>query len=146
LEVTSHSITLFERSGRNTVLQRESPIDIDAWYFVLPRDRSGPKKGWYCLACRLSQAETVIVPYAFLKPEVATESPQWNGFQRLSLRKDAADKNSQTELKEDDLTRLRSAENDRWTSGCEMSAQDFIDFVARLDALLPHWPPDLRNS
>lgn len=145
LEIGPNSIRLIERSGASPILNCSRAVDVLTWYFILPHDRSGTRKGWYCLACRLSQDDSVIVPYAFMKPDDVMALPQWAAFQRLTSRKDTSNKGSETLFMTEDSTRLRSAEDDRWMIGGEVSPQDFTDFVARLDAQLPYWPPERRE-
>lgn len=139
LEIRGQTISLRERSGGHVTLESAQPTEILSWFFVVPRDRSSVRKGWYCVACAISQGGNLIVPYAFVGPDDAKALPQWPAFVHLTSHAERSEQAG--ELLRADEGPLREAERDRWESGVEMLPEHFVQFVAALDALYPDWPP-----
>lgn len=141
LTVNDHHLELRRRSDEPVAIAWDDRINVMAWYFVVSRGRTWVPKGWFCLACRLHQDDLIITPYTFMKPEDAQGLPQWRAFEQLVSRKQAPKRGEEHLLKKvTEQGQLRAAEKDRWEDGVEMTPEDFIRFVALVDARVPDWP------
>ena len=135
------SIVLHERSGATTLIKWSEPVDILAWHFVVPKGRGWVAKGWYCVACQLTQAEQTIVPYAFMKPTDGEAVVQGSAFPELISRKHAPAQGNEHQLKQiGEQEPLRMAERNRWENGAEMSPADFVALVAEIKKRASSWP------
>ncbi len=133
-------IELRSRRVDPSVLNWNERINVQAWHFAIQRGRSWVPKGWYCVACRLNQDEIVITPYAFFKPEAARQLPSWDSFELLVSKKSAPKRGDEHLLKKfAEQSQLRSAEKDRWDSGVEMSARDFMSLMQQVVQHVPDW-------
>jgi hypothetical protein len=127
-------IELRARRAEPSILNWDERINLSTWYFPISRGRSWVPKGWYCVACRLHQDEKIITPYAFFKPEEARKLPEWDTFELLVSQKSAPKRGDEHLLKKfGEQSQLRSAEKERWDSGVEMSARDFVSLMQRID-------------
>ncbi|GEM_PF-595189 len=142
LEVSAESITLREPSGENTSLVWDKGISVLSWHFVIRQRRAWVPKGWYCVACRLSDGDNVITAYTFTKPAIARAMPQWTAFEELISQK-AARTDYEVRLAASQ-EHLRAAEDMRWHAGVEMLPEDFATLVQELDRRLADWPPKAR--
>jgi hypothetical protein len=134
LQVDGEGLDLARRHSPPVTIRWADRIDVQSWCFVVRRVRSWVPRGWLCLACRLSQDEQVIIPYAFVSPSVAKDLPQWAGFKELISQQGTPGRADPYQA------RLLSAEKERWLDGCELRAEDFADLIARLDERLAGWP------
>lgn len=142
LKVGTEDITLQERSGEMVSLKWANRINVLSWHFVVRGGRSWVPKGWYCVACRLTQDDRMIAPYAFVKPTDAQAMAQWHAFPELISRKHAPKAGKDYQLRQiGEQGPLRAAEKDRWSDGAEMQPDDFAALVAEIDRRLPDWPP-----
>ncbi|MBN1428177.1 MAG: hypothetical protein JXB07_07320 [Anaerolineae bacterium] len=141
LTTDEQAITLHERSGNTIEIKWAEPIDVLAWYFVVPKERGWVPKGWHCMSCRLLQDGRAITLYTFMKPDEAKAMAQRSAFQELISRKHAAEQGNEHQLKQA-LAQdpLRAADTDRWTMGAEMLPNDFITLMSKLDRQLSNWP------
>ncbi len=141
LEVEGNAVTLRRPSAEAVTIDLGSRTNVLAWYFVIRRGRTWVPRGWYCVACCLTQDERVIIPYSFVKPDIARAMPQWSAFEELISRKQAPRPGEEHLLKKvGEQGQIRAAERDRWEDGVEMRVEDFAAFVALLDARMPDWP------
>jgi hypothetical protein len=141
LVMNGETLALRQRGGESAAVEWARRMNVLAWYFIIRRGRTWVPRGWYCAAFRLTQDETVITLYAFIKPEVASQMPQWPAFEELISRKQAPRRGDEHLLaKVGEQAQLRGAERDRWDDGAEMRAEDFAAFVAEIDARVPDWP------
>jgi hypothetical protein len=130
LSVTSNRLTLEQPQTDTITIELSDRTNILKWYFVIREGRAWAPKGWYCVACKLSQDENVIIPYAFMKPADASALAGWAGFEELMSRKNASDRDQSKALKQfSEQGQLRTAEKERWNNGVEMSPEDFAQVL-----------------
>jgi hypothetical protein len=133
LEMAERSIILHEKSGDTVTLALDQRINVIQWYFVIKGGKAWIPKGWYCVALQLTQNETMISPYAFMKPAQAQELANWDKFEELLSRKTAPKQGQEVLLQRySEQGRLRTAERDRWNIGAEMSPQDMQALIQHL--------------
>lgn len=146
LLVSADGIMLHNRSAEPIHLAWSKRLNVLSWHFVIREGRAWVPRGWYCVACRLTQEDNVITLYAFMKPSQAQAMPRWASFEQLLSRKRAPKKGEEHHLKQvSEQGQLRAAEKDRWAEGVEMSPQDFISLVTDLDKRVTHWPGPVRT-
>jgi len=138
LEVDADKVVLKGKAFDDLTIDWGSPYEVLSWYFPIRRGRSYVPRGWYMVAVRIKQGDTIIIPYAFFHPRQSNEFLQWPVFERLISEKSArtVDERAQVERQ----GHLRAAEDERWYVGVEMRPEDFFVFVGDLDARTPHWP------
>lgn len=148
------SVQQVERGGAVIlhITQRDEP-QLLLWRFTTRR-RSRVPKGWSVMACALRtqsgaiggslrQQDTWLPVYALLSPKQVEAFPQAGRFYELQPEAKAKTNNTPTResLRTLDLQsagverRLREAENQRWTQGVEMTADDFRQYTERVWAL-----------
>jgi hypothetical protein len=141
VQIDDSSLALSSGSDEPTSIDWSHPVNVLSWHFVVPRTRTFVPKGWYCLACRLSQNERVITLYTFASPDEAKKIRQWQAFQYLISQKDTTGPGSEhLSAIVAEQGHLRSAERDRWESGAEMSRADFSEVISVIDAHVENWP------
>lgn len=137
LAVTDQAATLRERDGDEVTVEWASDVDVTAWAFVIATRRAWVPKGWLCVALRLRQGETLLIPYTFMKPEEAGKLPGWRTFEELIPRKQAEEFGEAVFAAQEGL---RVAEEERWWVGIEMFPEDFAGVVATVARCVSGWP------
>ncbi len=135
-EVSSQTLVFHEKDGSTSTVSWGPNVTVLSWYFVIQKGRAWVPKGWYCVACQLTQGERAFTPYVFLKPEQATTLPHWHVFKEISRRKELTHEQQSSS----EQMKLQSAEQVRWTSGVEMLPDDFSELISTLTQRLNHWP------
>ncbi len=141
LAVTDRGVTLREKNGDEIAVEWAGEVDVTAWAFVIATRRAWVPKGWLCTALRLQQGETVVIPYAFIKPDAARDLPSWRAFEELIPRKQAEEVGEAVFAAQEGL---RAAEEERWWIGVEMQGEDFAAVVAAVTRHVPGWPEGVR--
>jgi hypothetical protein len=139
--VDDAQIELNSSNGEPVRIDWARRINVLSWRFVVPRARTLVPKGWYCLACRLTQDDKVITFYTFASPDESKTIKQWDAFEHLISQKDATGPGSEhLSAIVAEQGQLRSAERDRWQWGAEMSRAHFFELAATVDSHVENWP------
>lgn len=141
IRVTGEGITLHDPAGEETTLRWADGLDVTAWGFVIATRRAWVPKGWLTVALRLGDGEDIIVPYAFMEPESARELPGWRSFVELIPRKEADNVDEELFAGQE---HLRTAEEERWWLGAEMTPEDFRELAATVAERVADWPEGQR--
>jgi hypothetical protein len=112
-------------------------VEVRSWAFVVARHQAWVKKGWYCVALRLSVDEERVSPYTFLSPDQASALPGWDAFAVLIPRKKADDAPEAAFAAQEPL---REAEKARWYAGGELDPADFAALVDVVSRRVESWP------
>ncbi len=133
LEVDNSHLVLRDwrrKPVKETVLQWNDDLKVQAWYFEVPTRRSRVPKGWYCVSVRLVQDELNLILYTFMKPEEAeakvAQFSEW--FMKLLPKKERELITDTAKAARQE--RFRRLEGQRWYDGAELKAEDFLAVMA----------------
>lgn len=139
LQVETSGLTLRNRGETEAALNWDQRVNVVSWRFVVPPRRGRVPKGWYCMACRLTQDDAAITLYSFFPPDEAKELAFFDQFAVLASRKMWEKATPAERLAMGEQARLHSAEAERWQYGAELTRQDFADLMHVLGARVEGW-------
>lgn len=151
LELDRQGLTLVDVRGRQQEQQRflwEPSLHAAGWYFEVQTGRSRVPKGWYCVALRLWQAETLATLYTFLDPDDVSQyfdhfnerftrlvPEKKSGLGRLSSTSPSRAAQQSARYK-----KYLDYEQTRWLDGAEISVEALAE-IAHLTGEHGHFQP-----
>lgn len=151
LVVDAGGVQMRRRETVESAVQVDQPVTALLWTFRITR-RSRVPKGWSMVACSATSDDQQVTAYALMSPKQVAAWADYGRFVVLQPRKQQTQEASTganplrgyDALRADgQQRRLMEAEAERWLSGGEMTADDFIDYVRQLHARFPGWLPPL---
>ncbi len=151
VEIKHDVIVIKQKGDVAAMLRMDAPVTNLKWYFGLKGyPRAGRERRidgkWLCLACQLMQGEQRLIVYGFLPPDDGQALIQSGDFFQIdptevyekSFRTRMGAASNRPKLSTRVLTgragRYWSAEQRRWGSGWELTAEDFQTLLASLPA------------
>ena len=128
LSYEKETLVLSKHNIQECAIDLNQPVDILAWYFEIPKDRAMVPKGWFCVACHLTQEDNSMTLYAFTPPEEVRTRTQWQSFVELRASKDNPQQSA-----------LNTAEMHRWSFGAELNRMDFYAILDSIAEKLDNW-------
>ncbi len=136
VEIHGNRIQILARGAVQHEVDASRHVNVLQWRFKIKR-RSRVPKGWFVVACALEQDNHYLSIYTFMPPDQANAPGTASRFKVLLPNKDTA----QDLRLAGEQRRLRTAEEQRWMQGAEMSNSDFETFLTRLQGQFPKWMP-----
>lgn len=148
IQVQRDAVQLIRGSQVEREMRSQAPVNTLFWSFQVSR-RARVPKGWSMLACALEHESQYLIAYSFMSPQQVESYEEASRFKMLSKLPKAPPPGRGTAptAPRDDLRvageqrRLRDAESQRWLNGAEMTPQDFMRYVRRIETQFPEWMP-----
>jgi len=132
VELSSDSVTLLNKDKEYIRIPQSPDAHKLYWSFEISR-RTRVPKGWLMVALALEYEDTYLCAYSLMSPDTFRQMPNHEHFTRL------AKPTKQGESKDLRLAgeqkRLQRAESYRWHDGAEMTPEDFVIYVEKLEGL-----------
>jgi predicted outer membrane lipoprotein len=134
LEVTPSTVRFALKGETQREIDPTQHVNVLMWRFPINR-RTRIPKGWYVVSLALMQENIYIAVYTFMSPEDFKDFPMSEQYVLLT-----PPKKQETDIRlAGQQRRLREAEVWRWNEGAEVSKEDFMSYVNRLQAQFPSW-------
>lgn len=130
LRLDDRQLVMQEKDGTQQTIAWDERVNVLAWRFTVSR-RGRVPKGHVCLALQFLQDEQQVTVYAFVDPKQVDTLPDADAFTPLAGRATLKDERLSLRVA-GQQRRLLQAEDVRWQSGGELTAEDFVDLWTRL--------------
>jgi len=132
VHLTPSAARLTQKGELETQIDAASPVEVLSWRFEV-KGRGRVPKGWWVVACGLSQDDRLLAVYTFMPPkrlEALSQAMRERFTVLTSQKKDRKSDSISADMRlAGEQRRLHAAEQRRWQEGAEMSNDDFVRYV-----------------
>ncbi|MAS33098.1 MAG: hypothetical protein CL610_03765 [Anaerolineaceae bacterium] len=142
VQVENDHIRMMKKDKVEQEINTSQQVNVLLWRFKISR-RARVPKGWFMVACALEQDDIYIPIYTFMSPADFEALDASYHFPLLQSKKELEREGRENMRLAGEQRRLHTAEQIRWMDGAEMSAEDFKQFIRRLQERFPQWMPSV---
>lgn len=138
LQIDAEHIALHIKQNEQQRIKASPDVRKLFWRFEINR-RSRVPKGWHMVAAALEDADEILAVYTLMPPDRLLQLNQSEKFTKLAKPATTTKGGKADDLRlAGEQKRLHKVEAHRWREGVEMTNDDFVLFVSKIEGLFPN--------